>query len=293
MSTDDTNVGTAIPGEGGPAPAAAPVDDIQTRAKSMGWSPREEFRGPAEKWVDADEFVRRGEEELPVLRERLRTSTSRISQLDRELARQRGEFEDKLQRIEGATAVAIRRQREELESSYRAAQREAVSNADQARYDQLERDRKAAVADYDRQVYEVSRPREPEARQLPPQIQSAVDNWRVENPWFERDPVLNQVAQAIHMDLNQRMPGLDIAQNLQEVRKEIAKRFPEKFAPPSSRSGPAPVEGGSRVAAGGTSRGRSAADLPADVRKIGERFVKQGLYKKIDDYAADYWSQDA
>lgn len=293
MNQDDTNLGTAIPGEGGPAPAAAPVDDLQTRAKSMGWSPREEFRGPAEKWVDAEEFVRRGEEELPVLRERLRTSTSRISALDRELAKQRTEFEDKLQRIEGATAIAIRRQRDELENSYRSAQRDAVLNADQDRYDQLERDRRTAVADYDKQVFEVSRPREPEARQLPPQVATAVDNWRAENPWFERDQVLNQVAQAIHMDLNQRMPGLDISQNLNEVRKEIAKRFPEKFAPPSSRSGPAPVEGGSRVAAGTASRGRSAADLPADVRKAGERFVKQGLYKKIDDYAADYWSQDA
>ena len=51
------------------------------------------------------------------------------------------------------------------------------------------------------------------------------------------------------------------------------------------------VEGGSRVSASSGPRSKGASDLPADVRKAGERFVSQGLYKNLSEYARDYYEQ--
>ena len=49
--------------------------DAETAAREMGWRPKEEFRGEAEKWVDAETFVSRGEHFLPhPLSDRIRVS---------------------------------------------------------------------------------------------------------------------------------------------------------------------------------------------------------------------------
>ena len=61
---------------------------------------------------------------------------------------------------------------------------------------------------------------------------------------------------------------------------------------PAFAAGPAPVEGGSRLANGGAPRARGAHDLPADAKRQGEKFVKEGLFKDLNEYARDYWSQD-
>jgi len=43
-------------------------ETAETKAKAMGWSPKDEFRGDPDRWVDAETYVRRGEEFIPFLR---------------------------------------------------------------------------------------------------------------------------------------------------------------------------------------------------------------------------------
>lgn len=40
----------------------------ETAARDMGWRPKDEFKGPEDKWVDAAEYLRRGQEVLPIVR---------------------------------------------------------------------------------------------------------------------------------------------------------------------------------------------------------------------------------
>ena len=49
--------------------------DVEARARDMGWSPRDSWRGKAEDWIDAETFVKRGTEILPILRAKSRGSS--------------------------------------------------------------------------------------------------------------------------------------------------------------------------------------------------------------------------
>src|SRR6185436_4853984 len=71
-----------------------PNTEVEGRARRMGWRPQEEFRGPKDKWVDASQFVERGETELPVLRERFRALDDKFTRLERENSKLSHKIED-------------------------------------------------------------------------------------------------------------------------------------------------------------------------------------------------------
>ena len=82
------NVGTIVPGEEIPENTVVdtentetPSPDIEARARAMGWRPQEEFNGDPAKWKPAEDFVAKGENDLPVLRENMRRMTSTITEL--------------------------------------------------------------------------------------------------------------------------------------------------------------------------------------------------------------------
>ena len=62
------------------------VVPIEQRAKDMGWAPREEWRGDPERWIDAEQFVHRGEEILPILRSTNRKLQDEVTALKNEVS---------------------------------------------------------------------------------------------------------------------------------------------------------------------------------------------------------------
>lgn len=286
----EPNAGTSIPGE-----SAAPVDpgnDTEVRAKAMGWVPKEEFRGPEEKWRSAEEFVRRGEEDLPVLRERTRDLARKYTQAEERIARQEREFSERIARQEQMAAMALRQQRETLEAQYEQAKRDAVSMGDQQRYDQLNRDQRVALNNFDSHVHETLQPKQPQPQdggRMSPQDQATVDSWAVENPWFFADPAMRQYATVAHGHLQRTKPGLSTQENLAEVAQLVRQKFPEKFGGSGGR--PAAVEGGSSTPANGGSRSKGFSDMPAVDQQIADQFIKAGAYKTRADFAKAYWSQ--
>ncbi|HEX4922361.1 MAG TPA: hypothetical protein VFV92_16675, partial [Candidatus Bathyarchaeia archaeon] len=72
--------------------------------------------------------------------------------------------------------------------------------------------------------------------------------------------------------------------------EQLKEEMPEKFSNTRRQNG-SPVSGSSETASSGSrSRGPSARDLPAEAKAAGERFVKQGLFKDLNEYAKDYFS---
>jgi hypothetical protein len=67
----------------GEAPEIVPQanPEIAQRAKMMGHIPKEEFRGDPEKWVDADKYVERAENLMPILKSQLGKYENEISSL--------------------------------------------------------------------------------------------------------------------------------------------------------------------------------------------------------------------
>jgi len=47
---------------------APEVNPVEEEARAQGWVGKDEFRGSDDDWVDADTFVKRGKEIMPILR---------------------------------------------------------------------------------------------------------------------------------------------------------------------------------------------------------------------------------
>lgn len=295
------SAGTAIPGESDPAPqinggvtdgeSDSGGDDTESRARAMGWVPQEEFRGPSDKWRDAAEFVRKGEEDLPVVRERLRDTTRKLTQLEQRLQAREQEFSQNYGQLERMTTVALQRQREQINASYVAAQRQAVELGDVARFDQLRSDQQQALHNFDSDAYQARQAPRQQPQQGPaPEEVPIVTAWQRSNPWFLHDAEMNSVAQAAHVRIGRENPNMSLQENLEKTTAYVRQRYPERFPQQPMRQ--ATVEGGSRMAISSGARSKGAADLPADARRQGEKFVREGLFKDMSEYAREFWSQD-
>lgn len=303
MSMEQENVGTIIPGEQLPPGAQETVEhdqntvdagatDVETRARAMGWVDKDEFRGDPARWRPADEFVQRGENEMPLLRENLRRTTDQLTELQTRLSRQEQEFKGTVQRIERMSDTALKRQREQLEESYAAAMRNAAASGDLERYQQLETGKAVAISNFDQQASEArEQPKPPpSAPQGPtPEYTTKVESWAQRNAWYKTDPELHNVANGYSAFLTQMNPNITLDDNLAQTESYMKKRFADKFG--AAPSGPAAVEGGGSRMSGTVGRGKGWNDLPADAREQAKKFIREGLFKDESDYAKDYWSQ--
>jgi hypothetical protein len=198
--------------------------ETEQRARNMGWRPREEFRGDANRWLPADEFVERGERLLPLLQERSRAADRTITNLQQQIQQQ------------GETLNTM------LESTRRAEQagyRRAMTELHQQRVKAVEMGDTAAFQAVEQAMRELGPP-PPEAPKAPPaqgqgQGQGQANNdpvilaWVREHPWFTSDHIAN-VAMIAAMQQAERMnPNGTVEDHLIEAENAIRRRFPEHF----------------------------------------------------------------
>lgn len=210
-----------------PEPEPVKETAAERKARELGWHPKDEFLGPASKWVDAETFIKRGQDILPVLRD----NNKRL--LDRS-EKQGSEIADLKKTLTEQTAAL-----KEL--------REMARNANQRGYDRaltdLKRDQREAVAsgDTDRfekvteQIEETQKARasvpaaEPAQSTQQPEAPSEVKAFIAANPWFNSDPVLNRAMQNEHVLLRQMDPSQSLEDNLADAKANVMSRFPERF----------------------------------------------------------------
>ena len=124
--------------------AGAPDEDDlsdEAQARAMGWHPLDEFRGDPSQWVDASEFIRRGENMLPVLRKNNRELRIKQARHDQEIDRLKNTVAEQTEAVKAAVALAKRADERGYQrglKELRDKQREAVENADTATFDQTQ-----------------------------------------------------------------------------------------------------------------------------------------------------------
>jgi hypothetical protein len=239
--------------------------EVEVRARKDGWVPREEWRGDPDIWRDADEFVERGENIKEISRERLDTAHSEIERL-KTVVNNLGGVISQVSEREYAKAFADIQQR----------QRAAVRNSDQGAFEAAERDRKLVESSL--------RGDNPESK--PP---AEVLAWESKNQWFNKDSAMTRLAIGYLDDVQAEKPGLPLSGQLDEVSNLVRKAYPAKFGESGGRGAPH-VEGGGQQRAG-TGSGK-AADLPPEARAHGKRYVEEGLFKSLGEYAAAYFEQE-
>lgn len=264
------------PAEGAPNTEASPSAEV---ARKIGWRPLEEYRGPKDKWIDADAFLDKVQTEAPVRNERLRT-------LGAEAERLRRENEDLKREREQGWGEIVKRSRSAEERGFNLAisnieeqMDAAVEQADTALYKRLKAERGNLLK---------MMPAPPDRRELqpngPPQ-DPAVMNWVQQNPWFTTDKKLNAVAISLEAALMAEKPGLSTHERLEEVRDEVQKRFPEKFSN-TARSAPPTAARPSAQAvrpAGTGKREKTFDDIPA-----GEREAAKAAFAQIQRRTPGY-----
>lgn len=270
MSEDNTDVEVEeSESKATEAEAETPQADpeMEARASRMGWAPKEEFRGDPERWVDAQTFVQRGEEVMPLLKANNRKLEGRIVELERTLK----DFADHHTKTQ-------QRMYQKAVRDLKAEQRKAAEEGDLARFDavneQIEEVAKEATAGVANGNGKAM-------------VDPVAEQWAQENRWFREDKDMAAWAATHHEFLLQSKPGLTLEENLEEVAKAVKRTFPEKFSNPK-RNGHSPVEGNP---APKTKGGKGYADLPADAKEACDRFVKQGLFKDRAAYVKEFFTE--
>jgi len=301
----DTEAGHEAEVEDTDAPS---TEDIQ-RAKDMGWVAPEDWKGapPKSGFLDPREFVRRGEKIMPIVRAEAKKWQSEAEGLKRELQAARDEHRDTVKRIERMSMVALEQQRSQIEASYAAKIDMAAATGDTDGVRQARKEEKEALAALDKRLEEPEEDKKAREKKAETTVPADVQKWLEANPWYESDDELKAVATARHVKLLKEKPGLSLADNLEEVRKYVAKRYPEHFEAAQDEDDDEPkrgsrVEGGSRIAGGG---GRSLySKLPAEAKAAADKFIEQGLFlekgetiekdkaKARERYAAQYLEND-
>lgn len=274
---------------------------VETRAREMGWIPKEQFRGDPEKWTDAAEFVRRGEELMPILK----ASNKRLNQEVQELRTKAASLEqtvvasqEAIEELKTAnTQIAIDKAKAKV-ATLKAALVKAKEDDDAAAEVELTEqlaEHSAAIREAEKVLKPSTKSTEPAthpAKGTPPNPMNdpVFRQWADENPWFgtniRRTALANGIADELRASPQYR--GMTGRQFLDAVTDELEKVWP------SNRAASAPSKVGetrnSGNGAGGDSGGaRGFSSLPPEIKETCDRLGKKLIGKGKQFETQDAW----
>jgi len=266
------------------AQEAPEAPQYESEARAQGWVAKEEFRGSEDDWVDAETFVRRGKEIMPILRKNNEKLLKELGEAKkaaeeaREAAKEFREFQKQ----------QFERKTKELESQLeqlKQAKRDAITQGDGDRAMAID----DAMDDLKEQRIEAKEELKAaeEAKEVPQVTADPVLNaWMDKNDWFGKDTRMTGVANGLGVELRRENPGLNGQAFLDKLDAELQEMFPEKYG---KKRTPNPMEGSPNGTARPTvsSGKKSYGNLPPEAKAACDKFVKQGLMTK-EAYVAEY-----
>jgi chromosome segregation ATPase len=242
----------------------------------MGWLPKEKYleQGRPEKnWVDAETYVERGEEVLPLLRANNKQLVGQVTELQTktsELAAQLASANESIEALKDLRTTLnidkVKKEKTEILDSIKVAKQEGDVDAEVALTDKLTQVN-AALKEAEKPAVKTV------TTATPPPITPEAQAWMGKNPWFGTDLGKTGYAQGLAQEWQKAGKKLGTQEFFDHVDAKVA----EVFDPNRARR-----EGGSKVSEttnsertdGGTS-GRSFSDLPADAKEAFERQAKK------------------
>ena len=231
-------------------PGAEPEKTVEDEAKDMGWRPQEEFEGDDSKWIEAREFVER------------KPLYDRIHKLEQNNKRQSQTIHEVNDHISKVRKSEYERAMVDLE----AKKKYAVESADSDE-----------VRKVDSQIEDLKTQRPSGRNPLHPAIEQFLDD---NQEWWGNNE-MQDYAIARH-DRVMQEGDTDMESGLKKVLNDVKTRFPEQFEN-GNRYQHSAVEGGRRSGKGSKARFTSD-DLSESQRAIGERWVRSGAMKNIQQY---------
>jgi hypothetical protein len=251
--------------------------DWSADATKMGWVPKAEFKGDPNRWRDAEEYVKWGEEFLPFLKADNRDLRAELDSLKKqqtdEIKRMSKLFDGTKKRLEAEyqdRLATLQAKREAAVASGNVAEFKLLDGKiDQLKADAIEEveDHKPAKSNEDVQA-----------------------EWVAANPWFEKDDDLTLAA--IGYSNSIKRDDLSLEDNLKQTTEFLRKKFPDKFGgKKAAANGHAAVDGGGAFPTAGK-QAKGWDDLPSDAKAAGEKFVRDGTFKDKSAYAKAYYEEN-
>ena len=262
--------------------------ETQGRAEKLGWIPPSRFKGDPERFIDATEYIERGETVLPIVKEQnkrlhLELDQLKVAQLKTEQALT--EAKKALDEIEERNTVATQKAIEKAKAEVKA-QLAAASEAGDHQ----------AVAELTEQMVDLNKAPPPaEKKEVKNEMQPFVPPpelkaWNEENPWFGTNKRKTALALGIAQELRESGETATGRAFFDKVKDEMDKELGTKEEPRKEDK----VEG---ARGSGTPRGsagsRNFAALPADAKAAcktdARQFVGPGKkYKTNAEWEARY-----
>lgn len=287
------------PDELPPDPEAERQAAMETEARRAGWRPKEEYRGVPGGWRTAEEFLKRGQDILPMVRKDLAKERERNNRMEEEIKtlrqgydEQKVVMEDLLKMARTANDAGYKRALDELN----ARKRDAAASGDVAaveairdQIDEVKEARAAAPVPTPRPAPTPAAPVDPR-----PAVDPVVEQFVADNPWFNTDAVLHKAMEAEHILLLKKMPGLTLADNLARAKDAVMAHYPREFGieeeeleeeQPVTR--PRPRANGVNTPTPPSNHNRRVATGIASIEDPQERAVAQQAFARAKRQMAD------
>jgi len=223
----------------------AVLTPVEEQALDSGWVPKDQYKGEEHKWVDAGEFLRRGE-----LFKKIEDQSKQLKDV-RNALNEMKKLHSQVREVEYKRAL----------DALRVQKKQALLDGDAD-----------AVIEVDERIDmvkdEVAQLKAEPAIQEP-QIHPEFETWVSQNNWYQTSTPMRAFADALGKDL--ASAGNSPAEVLRKVAAEVRKEFPHKFSNPN-RDKPGAVE---------TSRNTGSSNsskfvMSDDERRVMNTFVRTG-----------------
>lgn len=270
--------------------------EIQTEAEKQGWIPPTRFRGDPERFIDADAYLRRGEEVLPIVKAQLKDTRAELETLRTTAAETKealAEAQEALKMIEARHTVETQKKVDEAKAAVKDALKKASEAGDHEAVAELTEQmvelRDAGKADAEEKVEKKEAPK-------PPVLSPEFLAWKADNPWFEKDRKRTAFALGAGEDLRANGDTSQGRAFYDKITAEVEAFF-DRREPLEDK-----VEGSRGGANGASARGgkKSFDSMPAEAKAActsdTKKFVGEGkLFKTATEwhnyYAAEYFKE--
>jgi hypothetical protein len=282
--------------------------EIEQTALNMGWIPKDKFRGDESKWVDAEQYVERGQTFLPFikaenrkLQEKLEQATGTIGKLQAAVTESTTAIEALKKYNSEMNQARVQQLRKDIMAELAEAKRSGDIELEVELQDKLT-DTKAALKEA--QTTEV-KPNQTNGNgngstsQIDPEVARQWDVWVRDNGWWND----NEVMRAMAVDMAGKMNAsgelkatMTPMERYEAVGKKVIARYEELTG--QQARGTSKVESGRTSDTGGATTGKSFSSLPPEAKAACASFAKDLVgkgktYAKLEDwqkkYAADYY----
>ena len=248
------------------------LTEIQLKAMDQGWKPKTDFDGPEEMFIDAAEFIRRGE-----LFGKIEQQRKEVSEL-RKTMRMMQDHHSKVKEAEFQRALdTLKKQKI---AALKDGEPEQIVEID----DQMDKVRDALaetkVSAERERVREEVRSEQPDPR---------FTSWVDKNRWYAQDTELKSFADSIGIAYTKAHPGIDPVEVLKYVEKRTKVAYPDKFRNPN-REKVNVVEDGGGIRSGGTGSKKSVDDYemtPEEEKVFSTLHRSDPKYWTKERYTAD------